>query len=111
MSALPEKTHVAKEFSYKRPLVVCRFDPRGRYVYATAEDDTIQRWDLATGKQAVYAGHESWVFALAAHPAADVVMSGGGDGRLIWWPASADKPALAERFGPCGLGQVDRHQP
>jgi WD40 repeat protein len=93
MSALPEKTHVAKEFSYKSPLVACRFDSRGRYVYASAEDDTVQRWDLATGKQAVYAGHESWVFALATHPTADVLITGGGGGRLIWWPAAADKPA------------------
>jgi WD40 repeat protein len=93
MSAQPEKTHVSKELSYKRPLVACRFDSRGRFIYASAEDDTVQRWDLMTGKQAVYAGHDSWVFALASHPAGDVLITGGGDGRLIWWPAADDKPA------------------
>ncbi len=93
MIAQPDKTHISREYSHKRPLVACRFDARGRYVYATAEDDTVQRFDLATGKQTAYVGHESWVFALAAHPAGDVLITGGGDGRLIWWPAAADKPA------------------
>ncbi|MFO0907546.1 MAG: WD40 repeat domain-containing protein [Isosphaeraceae bacterium] len=95
--AMPEKAHVAAEFNTKRPLIACRFDPLGRFVYASDEDDRVQRFDLAAPKPAeaqptVYAGHESWVFALAFPPKGDTLLTGGGDGRIIWWPAAAEKP-------------------
>ena len=93
MTAAPEKTHVVKEYSHKSPLIACRFDARGRYVFASAEDSTVRRWDLATGKEAALAGHESWVFALASHPGGETIVTGGGDGQLIWWPVTAEKPA------------------
>ena len=92
MTAAPEKTHVVKDYSCKRPLISCRFDARGQYVFAGAEDNTIRRWELATGKEASLVGHESWVFALAAHPSDDLIVTGGCDGRLIWWPIAAEKP-------------------
>jgi WD40 repeat protein len=98
MTPVPEKTHVAREYSHARPLIACRFDPRGRFVYASAEDDSVQRWDLSTGTRAAFVGHESWVFAIAPHPAGEVVVTGGGDGQLIWWPATADKPAPLRRI-------------
>jgi WD40 repeat protein len=97
MTAIPEKTHVEKELAYRSPLIACRFDPSGRYVFATAEDCTIQRWDLKTGKAQALDGHESWVFALANHPRGDVIISGGAEGQLIWWPTSADKPKPLRR--------------
>ena len=78
MTAAPEKTHVVKEYAYKSPLIACRFDPRGRYVFASAEDNTVRRWDLATGKEAALAGSESWVFALASHPGGETMVTGGG---------------------------------
>ena len=92
MIAAPEKTHVAKEYSHKSPLIACRFDALGRYVFASAEDSTVRRWDLATAKEAALAGHESWVFALASHPGGETIVTGGGDGQLIWWPVAAEKP-------------------
>jgi WD40 repeat protein len=97
MTAMPDKTHVAKEYAHKKPLIACRFDSRGRYVFASAEDRTVERWDLATGKQCTLAGHDSWVFALASHPTADTLITGGGDGQIIWWPAAAEKPAPIRR--------------
>ncbi len=83
MTAAPEKTHIAREYTHSRPLIACRFDPRGRSVYASAEDDTVQRWDLATGKRVAFEAHDSWVFALAHHPGGEVLVTGGGDGQLI----------------------------
>jgi WD40 repeat protein len=88
--AVPEQTHVAREFKHKHPLIACRFDLKGRYVYASAEDGTVQRWDLETGKAAAMTAHESWVFAIAPHPDGATVLTGGGDGRLIWWRADGD---------------------
>jgi WD40 repeat protein len=98
MTAAPEKTHIAKELTCKSPLIACRFDPKGRFVFASAEDSTVERWDLKSGKVAALAGHESWVFAIAPHPGGETVVTGGGDGQLIWWPAPAEKPAPLRRL-------------
>ncbi len=112
MTAAPEKTHVVKEYSHKSPLITCRFDARGRFVFAGAEDRTVRRWDLATGKEAALAGHESWVFSLASHPGGETIVSGGGDGQLIWWPVTADKPAPIRRIqAHRGLGARPGVQP
>jgi WD40 repeat protein len=97
MTATLEKTHVVKEYSHKSPLIACRFDACGRYVLASAEDHTVRRWDLATGKEGALVAHESWVFALACHPGGETIVSGGGDGQLIWWPLTAERPAPIRR--------------
>jgi WD40 repeat protein len=96
-AAAPEKTHVVKEFKHKRPLIACRFDPKGRFVLASAEDNTVQRWELESGKATALAGHESWVFGIAPHPDGAGVVTGGGDGRLIWWPAAEEKVSPLRR--------------
>lgn len=98
VAAAPEKTHVAREFAHKRPLIACRFDRAGKFVFACAEDDTIQRFALDSGKAVPLAGHDSWVFALAAHPDGKTLLSGGGDGRIVWWPAADDKPEPIRRI-------------
>lgn len=88
----PEKTHLVGELKYTSPLLSCRFDPSGQFVFATAYDNTIQRWDIASGKVTVLAGHDSWVRALAFHPSGSRMYSGGYDGNLIFWEASAESP-------------------
>jgi WD40 repeat protein len=97
-AAVPEKTYISKEFKHKCPLIACRFDPKGRYVYASAEDNTVQRWDLESGKAVALTGHESWVFGIAAHPNGQAVLTGGGEGRLNWWQSSGDKVEVVRRI-------------
>lgn len=97
-TAAPELVHVSKELPHKQPLIACRFDPKGRFVFGGAEDDTVQRWDLETGKQTALAAHESWVFGLAFHPSGDTLVTAGGDGQLIWWPTAAETPAPLRRI-------------
>ena len=96
MTAQPEKTHVAKELKHGKPLVSCRFDPAGRFVFAGCEDDTVQRWDLkadpAKTKPVAFTAHDGWVFAMAVSKDGQTLLSGGTDGKLIWWPAAADAP-------------------
>ena len=92
MVADPVQTHVAKEFKHTSPFICCRFDPMGRYVFGTAEDGSIQRWELASEKKTELRRHESWVYSLAFLPDGETLLSGGGDGRLIWWPATAEEP-------------------
>jgi WD40 repeat protein len=95
MPAEPEKTHVARELKYDKPLIACRFDPAGKSVFAGAEDDTVQRWDLAAdpkAKPVAYNAHEGWPFALGVSLDGRTLLTGGTDGKLIWWPATGDAP-------------------
>jgi WD40 repeat protein len=88
----PQKTHAIGEFKYTSPLLSCRFDPSGQFVFATAYDNTIQRWQLSSGKATPLVGHDSWVRTLAFHPSGSTLYSGGYDGRVIWWEPSGESP-------------------
>jgi WD40 repeat protein len=61
----PTKARVEREFKHGSPLVSCRFDPTGRFLFAGAQDSTIQRFDLVAGTATTLAGHASWVRGLA----------------------------------------------
>ena len=92
MPANPAVTHIAKTLAYTSPLLSCRFDPTGKYVFAGAEDFKVVRWELATGTKVELAGHESWVRGLTFSANGDTLITGGHDGRLIWWAAGAEMP-------------------
>ena len=98
----PEKTHLLGGLKHGKPLVSCRFDPTGRYLFAGSEDDTVQRWDLAGNpatdadlgklKPVAFEAHNGWPFALAFSPDGKALLTGATDGALIRWEAAADKP-------------------
>jgi WD40 repeat protein len=91
----PVQTHVAVEWKYTSPFVSCRFDPTGRFVFAGAQDMTVQRWEITSGANVSLSGHSSWVRALGFSPDGQILYTGGYEGRLVWWPATAKKPAPA----------------
>ena len=95
MPADPMQTHVVKSFVNETSLVACRFDPTGRFVFVGQQSEKVARWDLTTGTKTDFeGGHDSWVRAIAFVNKGDVVLTGGHDGRLVWWPTSAtEKPA------------------
>ena len=64
----PLKARVLREVKHASPLVGCRFDPHGRFLFVSAQDDTIQRIDLLTGKKQPLAGHRSWARGMACVP-------------------------------------------
>jgi WD40 repeat protein len=91
-TADPKLTHVAKQWQHESPLISCRFEPLGRYLFTTAEDYQIQRWDLQSGAKVAFDGHDSWTRAIAFLPDGEAAITGGYDGRIVWWPTSAERP-------------------
>ncbi|MBX3420761.1 MAG: hypothetical protein KF752_04310 [Pirellulaceae bacterium] len=84
------KAHVVHSWQYERPLLACRFDPQGRYVLTSAENSLLQKFALADGTvTSLPVAHESWIQALAITPDGNLAVSGGGDGRLVWWDMSS----------------------
>ena len=92
MKADLKAVHVAGDYAHDAPLINCRFDPKGLYVFATAEDRAIIRWELAGGKKTVFKAHDSWAGGLAFSPDGQTLVSAGYDDTLIWWPVAAEKP-------------------
>ncbi len=90
----PKQAHVVAQWPAGRPLVCCRFEPKGRFVFGGLESATIPRFNLTDGKTVPFAGgHDSWVFALAFSPDGETIYSGGGDGRVaVWETAAASSP-------------------
>ncbi|MBM4076370.1 MAG: WD40 repeat domain-containing protein [Planctomycetes bacterium] len=101
MPANPTQTHVEKTLTHTAPFWGCRYDPTGRFIFAGGEDSKVVRFDVASGTKVELVEHDSWVRALAFNKSGDVLVSGGYDGRLIWWSATADAPAV--------LRKVDAH--
>ena len=61
----PTAARLERELKHARPLIGCRFDPSGRFLFVSAEDETIQRFDLLTGAKVALTGHRSWVRGMA----------------------------------------------
>ncbi len=93
INADPRQAHVVKELEHSAPIISCRFDPTGAFIFASAEDYAVQRWRLSDGKKVSYPPlHDSWVGALCFSADGRNLMTGGFDGRIKWWPAGDDKP-------------------
>ena len=88
----PKKLKVAAQWKHEAPLMWCRFHPAGAYVFATSEDQSIQRWRLEDQAKTTLSGHESWIRDLVFSPSGDIMVSAGCDDKLIWWPALDDSP-------------------
>jgi WD40 repeat protein len=89
----PKQAHVVAQWSAGRPMVCCRFDPKGRFLFCGLESPTVERFSLTDGKKASFpGGHDSWVFSLAFSPTGETFYSGGGDGRLVCWETAKASP-------------------
>jgi WD40 repeat protein len=87
-----KQSHLALDWAYDRPLLAVRVAPDGLQAVTSAEDSTLQRWGLATGEKVVLKGHESWVHALRYSADGQQLVSGGCEGRLIWWSIAEAEP-------------------
>ena len=86
------KTHITRTLKHDSPIIGCRFDRTGKFVFFSAEDFRVWRWEWSTEAKVPFAGHDSWVRGMALDPSNQTLVTGGYDGRLIWWPANAEKP-------------------
>lgn len=86
------KTHVIHQWKHDRPLIGCRIAPDARFAVSSSEDSTLQRWAIPTGERIILKGHESWVHALCFTPDSQTLISGGCEGRLIWWSIQDAEP-------------------
>lgn len=92
MPADPAQTHVVKSYDHNAPLLGCRIDPAGKFVYAGGQDNKIIRWDLASDAKLELSGHDSWVRGFVFSANGTVMVSFGWDGRMIWWNLQAEPP-------------------
>ena len=88
-----KKTKVVKTWKASAPLMKCRFDPVKRFVFATSEDMTILRFNLADGKTTAFKGHESWIHGLGFLKQGELLVSTGSDDSMIFWKTAEEKPA------------------
>jgi WD40 repeat protein len=89
----PLGTKLVQDLKHNSPLLGCRFDPTGGFIFAGAQDNSIQRWALADGKKTALAAHKSWVRALAFHAQDKLLISGDYNGKIFFWPLDAETPA------------------
>jgi WD40 repeat protein len=88
----PEDIRTAGEFKQASPLLGCRFDPSGTFLFAGAEDNIVHRWTLADSKHVELKGHKSWIRALAFAPKEKLLLSGDYAGKVLAWPIEGDTP-------------------
>jgi WD40 repeat protein len=92
VSVDPKQAKLLQEYKLDRPLTSCHWDPSSRFIFCGAEDNLIHRIDPANGEKISLSAHDSWIRAFGSSPDGGTLYSGGYDGRLISWPASAVKP-------------------
>lgn len=112
MKANPQQMRVTQQWACAAPLIACRFDPSGEFVFASTEDYTVQRWRMTDGHKISYpVAHESWVGALAFVDKGKTLVTGGYDGRILWWPVTGDKPQPLRNRCTRRLGEDAGRQP
>jgi WD40 repeat protein len=89
----PTQARVVAQWKHDRPLIACRIDPSGKYVFCGSEDAVVTRFSLADGTRTVLTGgHKTWVRSLAFSSDGQSVISGGFDGQLTRWEVAAEAP-------------------
>lgn len=89
-----KQTYVLNEWKHGKPIVACRFDPTGRFLFSSSEDYTLQRWNAESGEKTAWEAHDSWVRDFAFSADGKTVISAGCDDRIIFWNTedAAPKP-------------------
>lgn len=98
-----QKARIVHDWTYERPLLAARIDPQGQFVITSGENGLLQKFSIPAGEVQVFPQvHQSWIQGLAIDPAGKIAVSGGGDGKIVWWDLSSSPPAV--------IRTVDAHQ-
>lgn len=97
MPANPQATHTLQQWKCDSPLISCRFDPTGAYVFAATEDFSIYRFDMKDGKRVTLKGHNSWPRPMVFSQDGKTMVSGACDDHLIWWSAADAEPKVIRK--------------
>lgn len=81
----PTKTHLWKELKLGSPLIACRFDPTGQYLFVCGQDNTIHRVDIDTLNTTKLQAHEGWVRSLTFSVKHRLLASGDYHGVIKFW--------------------------
>lgn len=85
-------THVTHDWKHSAPLIGCRFDPSGRFVFTSAMDQNVQRWNVKDGKAATLSAHDSWLRGIGFSTDGQKTYTAGYDGKLCFWETQAESP-------------------
>jgi WD40 repeat protein len=113
----PTRVKLRHQFKHNSPLIGCRFDPSGRFLFVSAQDDSLQRFDLLSGSKRALTGLKSWSRGMAflasstsslavagpqslaggwsatvPPPKPITLVSGDYHGQLTWWNAADAEP-------------------
>lgn len=88
----PAQAHMVQELKHGSPLIGCRIDPSGQFVFAGAQDNGLIRWHLPSGKKTEFRGHKSWLRAIAFAAKEKLVFSADYAGRILTWPIEGEPP-------------------
>lgn len=72
--------------------------PDGLQAASSSEDSSLQLWTVPTGQKKILTGHESWVHALCYTNDGQQLVSGGCDGRIIWWSVKDEAPSIIRKI-------------
>ena len=93
MSLDAKQTHVVHQWKHGRPIIACCFDPKGRYLFTSSEDYSLQRWKLDDGSKVAWEAHESWVRDIIVLPDGESFVTAGCDDHIMFWPVElGEKP-------------------
>jgi len=91
-TADPKAARVIQTLTLNRPAIACRYDARGRFLFAGGMDNALYRFNVFTGERTALAGHESWIRRFDLHAANDRLLTGSYAGRVIWWNPTEPSP-------------------
>lgn len=87
----PTAFRLIRKFTHKQPIQYCEFDAHGNFLLAGARDNFFHRFDLVSESAIAQPAHKSWLSAIHVLPS-NVVLTGGHDGKLVWWNALETSP-------------------
>ena len=110
---IPSKRHVVAQWPTERPVVCCRFEPKGRFLFCGLESSVVQRFNLADGKRvsfpaAMSRGSSRWRSPpMGNRPSAGAATGGSRSGR----PRRIAPQPIREDRSASGLDPRDERQP